>query len=94
MTEQEGDPCAMEIGKLRQILEEKKAKLQRDLTFEKKFQATYGMNESKPVEEIETEIKAVEKLITDVCDGDWCRKRAEISETKTQESPPEEPKTK
>jgi len=92
MTEQEGDPCAMEIGKLRQILEEKKAKLQRDLAFEKKFQATYGLNETKSVDEIETEIKAVEKLVTDVCEGDWCRKRPEISEPKAQEPPPEEPK--
>lgn len=84
----------MEIGKLKQILEEKKAKLQRDLTFEKKFQATYGLNESKPVEEIEIEIKAVEKLITDVCEGEWCKKRVETSEPKPQESPSEEPKTK
>lgn len=94
MTEQEGDPCAMEVGKLKQILEEKKGKLQRDLAFEKKFQETYGLNETRPVEDIEIEIKAVEKLITDVCEGEWCKKRVEVSEPKSQESLSEEPKTK
>lgn len=72
MSDQE--QCAKEIDKLKAILGEKKQKLQRDLAFEKRFQTQYGLNERAPVDEIENEIKAVEKLEADVCTGAWCKK--------------------
>lgn len=89
------EDCAREVDKLKAILGEKKAKLQRDLAFEKKFQTQYGLNERAPVEELENEIKAVEKLEADVCTGAWC-KRGEIVQPAPpeppKEAPPEEPK--
>ncbi len=66
--------CGIQIGQLRKILGEKKTKLSRDLEFEKKFQQSYGLNESRSVDEIEKELKAVEQLEKDICNEDWCRK--------------------
>jgi hypothetical protein len=65
------------------------------LAFEKKFQTQYGLNERAPVDEIEQEIKAVEKLEQDVCTGAWCKK-GEIVQPVIVPAPeapkPEEPK--
>ncbi len=82
--------CGIQIGQLRKILGEKKTKLNRDLEFEKKFQQSYGLNESRSVDEIEKELKAVEQLEKDICNEDWCRKVKALQQPLAAES--EKPK--
>jgi len=83
--------CGIQIGQLRKILGEKKTKLNRDLEFEKKFQQSYGLNESRSVDEIEKELKAVEQLEKDICNEDWCRKVKALQQQPSA-AEPEKPK--
>jgi len=73
MSDEESD-CGIQVGQLQKILGEKKAKLTRDLEFERKFQEKYGMNESRTVDAIQDELTAVGQLEKDVCNEDWCKK--------------------
>ena len=83
----EENDCGIQVGQLQKILGEKKAKLARDLEFETKFQAKYGMNEARTVEAIQTELNSVTQLEKEICNEDWC-KRIKAAQKPVTEPPP------